>query len=194
MAGPDDAEDPTSSALAPRRREDPPPREPADPALVAEFTAFYREAVPRLVAFLRWQGARLPDARDCVQDTMILALRHWPELREPYAWSRLVAARRYARLLATVREDPVEDPQPATGHALGADTELAALEERHAVLRCLDRLPSRQRQVMAWTYDGAAPAEIADALRITAEAVRANLYKARAALRGHLEGTGGEVR
>jgi DNA-directed RNA polymerase specialized sigma24 family protein len=36
---------------------------------------------------------------------------------------------------------------------------------------------------MAWTYEGATPTEIADALQITTAAVRSNLYKARTTLR-----------
>lgn len=145
------------------------------------------------MAFLRWQGAPLPDARDCVHDTMIEAFQQWPTLHQPYAWCRLVAARIYARQLATAREDPTDAVAPACGHALGADHELEVVEQRHAVLRALDRLPSRQRQVMAWTYDGATPTEIADALQITPEAVRSNLHKARKALRAFLDETGGEL-
>jgi RNA polymerase sigma-70 factor (ECF subfamily) len=37
--------------------------------VVAEFTTFYKAALPRLVAFLRWQGASLPDAADCAQES-----------------------------------------------------------------------------------------------------------------------------
>jgi RNA polymerase sigma-70 factor (ECF subfamily) len=67
-------------------------------------------------------------------------------------------------------------------------TDLDAFEQRHTVMRLLDLLPARQRQVMAWTYDGATPAEIADSLKISSDAVRSNLRKARIALRGHLHG------
>ncbi len=34
------------------------------PPYAAAFSAFYRECVPTLVAFLVWQGAHLPDATD----------------------------------------------------------------------------------------------------------------------------------
>jgi RNA polymerase sigma-70 factor (ECF subfamily) len=47
----------------------------------------------------------------------------------------------------------------------------------------IEQLPPRQRQVLAWTYDGATPTEIAEALQISPDAVRANLHKARAAMR-----------
>ena len=160
---------------------------------VAAFTAFYRRTTPKLVAFLRWQGASLPDATDCVQDTMIAAFQQWPTLHTPAAWCRLVASRTYARRLASLHEDPVSDVE-TTGAVLRSDADLDGLEQRHTVLRCLDRLPPRQRQVMAWIYDGATPTEVADALNLTPEAVRSTLYKARATLRAYLSDTGGELR
>lgn len=89
------------------------PEMPAAPEVVAAFSAFYREAVPRLVAFLRWHGAPLPDAADCVQDTLAACLRAWTAIDEPYPWCRTVAVRRYARLVAAVREWPVDIPDAA---------------------------------------------------------------------------------
>ena len=154
------------------------------PAQVEAFTAFYRGAAPKLVAFLRWQGAPLPDAADCAQEALTLAFREWSTLHQPYAWCRLVASRLYARRVATVHEHPVEDLDRAAGCPLVAPgTLLDDLEQRHTILALLDQLPPRQRQVMAWTYDGATPTEIAEALQITPEAVRSNLHKARTTLR-----------
>lgn len=63
-------------------------------------------------------------------------------------------------------------------------------EQRHEVLRVLDLLPLRQRQVMAWTLDGYPPAQIADELGITAEAVRSSLRKARRTLAAYLRAEG----
>jgi RNA polymerase sigma factor (sigma-70 family) len=192
-----DPDDHSASETVAKRRaaeDGPGPRqERVDRGVVAKFTDFYKSAVPRLVTFLAWHGAPLPDACDCVQDTMIAAFQQWPTLRDPYAWCRTVASRRYARHLATVHEEPTGDLEPASGHSLGADHELRAVEERHAVLRALARLPLRQRQVMAWTFDGATPTEIADNLAIKPAAVRSNLYKARSALRRYLDETGGEL-
>jgi RNA polymerase sigma-70 factor (ECF subfamily) len=154
------------------------------PAEVEAFTVFYRGAAPKLVAFLRWHGARLPDAADCAQEALTLAFRQWSTLRHPYAWCRQVASRLYARRVGTLHEHPVDDLDSAAGSPLIApETHLDDLEQRHTVLALLDQLPPRQRQVMAWTYDGATPTEIAEALQITPEAVRSNLYKARTALR-----------
>jgi len=166
---------------------------PLHPANAAEFVAFYMQAIPRLVAFLRWQGASLPDAAECAQEALTQALPpRWSTIDHPHAWCRRVASRLYARRVATL-EEPVEDAEAAGSPLLAPGTDLDAFEQRHSVLRLLDRLPSRQRQVMAWTYDGATPSEIAAELQITPEAVRSNLKKARAALRNHLQENGGEI-
>lgn len=50
---------------------------PAEQANEAAFSAFYREFTPTLVAWLIWQGARLPVAADVAQETMIKAYRNW---------------------------------------------------------------------------------------------------------------------
>jgi RNA polymerase sigma factor (sigma-70 family) len=99
----------------------------------------------------------------------------------------------YVRRLAAT-EEVVDDPETAGTPLLPADTDIEALEQRHDVLRLLAQLPARQRQVMAWTYDGATPTEIADALRINPDAVRGSLKKARASLRQYLQDHGGEIR
>lgn len=71
-------------------------------------------------------------------------------------------------------------------------TNVEAWEQRHEILRLLAGLPPRQRQVLAWTLDGYTPAEIAEVLAITPEAVRASLMKARRALAEYLGMTGEE--
>jgi len=164
---------------------------PLPQADVAEFVEFYKQAAPRLVAFLRWQGASLPDAAECAQEALTEALSRWATIEHPRAWCRRAASRHYARRMARL-EEPVEDAETAGSPLLAPGTDLDAFEQQHSVLRMLDRLPSRQRQVMAWTYDGAAHSEIAAELQITPEAVRSNLKKARAALRNHLQ-KGGEI-
>ena len=124
--------------------------------VVAAFAVFYRGAVPRLVAFLRWHGAALPDAADCVQDTLAECYRKWATIDQPYPWCRTVAAR-YARHVAAVREQLTDTPDAVGSPLLPADTDLDALEHRHTILAVLDMLPVRQRQVLAWTYDDATP-------------------------------------
>lgn len=158
----------------------PPPDSPDSPGTDAAFIAFYRRFVPTLVAFLVWQGARLDVAADIAQDTMIKAYQRWSEIHHPESWARRVASRAFARHIARV-PDPSPDP-PEHSSLLPTPTNVQEWEQRHEVLRLLARLPPRQRQVLAWTLDGYTPAEIAEELGITPEAVRASLMKARRAL------------
>jgi RNA polymerase sigma-70 factor (ECF subfamily) len=160
-----------------------PQARPTQPAV--DFNAFYQEFVPTLVAFLLWQGAGLHDAADIAQDTMTRAYQYWERIEHPYAWARTVASRAYARRIASIEEEHPVDEVPETSPLL-SDIDVAAFAERHVVLRVLALLPPRQRQVMAWTYDGYKPAEIAEELKIRPEAVRSNLRKARRALARHL--------
>jgi len=141
------------------------------------------------MAFLRWQGASVADAADCVQEAMIQAYVRWSTIRDPHAWCRLVASRRYAHRCASL-EEPVADTDNAGSPLLAANTDWDAFEQRHQILRVLEQLPLRQRQVMAWTYDGCTPTEIAETLVMTPEAVRSSLLKARKKLKILLEGEG----
>jgi len=144
------------------------------------FASFYRMFTPTLVAFLRWQGVPLRDAADLAQETMTEAYRNWTKIRHPKAWVRRVACRLWARRLACPVEESVADvPEPILLRNL---SDVTTWEQRHDVLRILDQLPSRQRQVLAWSLDGYTPSEIAEELRMTPEAVRASLYKARRAV------------
>jgi RNA polymerase sigma factor (sigma-70 family) len=157
----------------------------------AAFAAFYMEFTPSLVRFLRWQGAPFTDAADIAQETMAQLYRRWPSVRKPDAWARQVASRRWGRRIADGdHEHPTDDIALDQTCASGLLTEdkIIAIEQRHDVVRLLDTLPPRQRQVLAWTYEGCTPTEIAEELSLTPETVRANLYKARRAAADYLRG------
>ena len=159
----------------------------------AAFAEFYSQFMPSLVRFLRWQGARFADARDIAQDTMIQLYRHWPSVREHAAWARRVASRRWGRHIADgPHEQLVDDAALERESAPSSQTssDIHAIEQHYDVLRLLDKLPPRQRQIFAWTYEGYTPTEIAEELQLTSEAVRANLYKARRAVVAHMRAEG----
>jgi len=153
-----------------------------DPVTAAEFSAFYKQSVPRLVAFLRWQGASLSDAADCVQEAMAQAYRQWSTIHDPHAWCRQVVSRLYVQRLASLVE-PVTDPGTAGSSLFARDADWDGLEKRHRVSFLLEQLPARQRQVMAWTYDGSTPTEIAKVLKTTPGAVIDGLNKIPATLK-----------
>jgi RNA polymerase sigma-70 factor (ECF subfamily) len=136
---------------------------------------------------MRWQGASLPDAADCVQEALVLAFQSWSSLEQPYAWCRTVATRLYMRRVADV-EQPTDDLEVGTP-LLAESADLDAFEKRLTLLRVLDRLPHRQRQIVALTYDGATPVEIAADLQMKPETVRSSLRTAREKLRAAMRST-----
>jgi len=155
------------------------------------YVSFYREYVAHLVSFLVWQGAGLNDAAELAQETMIEAYRNWSAIQHPRAWVKRVASRKYARLISRP-----EQPAEPTGLSplLPPNLDISEWQERHEVLRLLALLPPRQRQVMAWTFDGYSPRQIANELNITTEAVRTNLKRARRRLAEALGFPEGESR
>lgn len=157
---------------------------------IEAFSAFYRAQVIRVAAFLRLQGAEWAEAADATQEAMTKAYQRWNTLTNPAAWVRTVASREFIRRRIRLGEDLVEDvPDPATC-LLRENIPAAAVEhqtQEEQVQKLLAILPPRQRQVMAWTYDGYTPTEIASQLStpdhpITTAAVRASLKLARRAL------------
>lgn len=152
---------------------------------IAEFSKFYVENVPRLVAFLMARGLTATDAADCVQDTMLAALPPmWATLENPRAWCRAVAYHKACDLQKRRREAPVLDLEGAGNPLISLGSDLDRLEHTDQFLYYLSQLTGdRQREVLAWTYDGATPGEIAAALNLNPSAVRSTLRDARAALR-----------
>ncbi|WP_328421736.1 sigma-70 family RNA polymerase sigma factor [Micromonospora sp. NBC_00389] len=154
--------------------------------IVEEFSAFYRSFAARLAGWLIWQGASEADAKDVVQETMHKAYRRWRTIDNPEAWARVTASRGYAERLGKVDAMPVEDiaehvPNTPDG------CELAAADAKQDIRLALRQLPQRQRQLLAWSFEGYTPTEIAEQLHITPEAVRSSLHKARKKLDGLLQ-------
>ncbi len=154
----------------------------AEEARVVAFSEFYRAFVPRLVAFLLCQGAQLAEATDVAQDAMIQAYRHWDSIEVPAAWTRKVASRLLVRRVASVEETP----RDGTVNPLVGSNNIADWLDNDEFLEALRELPPRQRQVLAWSFDGYSHSEIATELNISLEAVASNLFKARRALASRL--------
>jgi RNA polymerase sigma factor (sigma-70 family) len=151
-------------------------------AKIAEYSAFYMENVPRLVAFLVSEGRSVSDAADCVQEALIEALKKWKTLEHPYAWCRKVAYRKACKLDRQRREEPMSEPELSGSPLIAPNTDFEHLEAEHELLYYLAQLPDRERQVFAWICDGATAAEIAEELGMEAATVRSTLRNARARL------------
>ncbi|KPI01942.1 RNA polymerase, sigma-24 subunit, RpoE, ECF subfamily [Actinobacteria bacterium OK074] len=149
------------------------------------FSDFYRTYLPRLTAYLVYQGASVHIASELVQDTMIKAYRKWNHLTWHRSWAYKVAYQAFVRHATRVEEEPVEEvPEPTA--VLGHPGEADAWVGEQEIVRVLGMLPARQRQVLALTLDGWAPAEIAELLGVEGAAVRSSLLKARRALAEYL--------
>ena len=149
----------------------------------AEIGTFYEREMPRLVLFVTvGTGLDVHAAADVAQAAFEKALPRWSTLRNPRAWLYRVAQREaLARCEAVRREVPVDvvpDRPDQLSAALAAELRAEQLE----VMTHLRGLPPKQRQVMTWTLAGFRDAEIADALGLSAAAVKQSRYYARRSL------------
>lgn len=163
------------------------PEGPPDETL-AEFSVFYRSFMPTLVGFLVMQGARPTDAAEAAQETMVMALQFWDRIFNPRSWARKVASRVYVRRMASAAEYPVAELPDMHPPLLRRESDLESIFGQSEVIHYLQTLPPRQREVVAWYYDGYDTPEIAERLGMTPGAVRAARHKARLALSGKLLG------
>ena len=158
-----------------------------------DFAAVYRAELAGLVRHVMFHGASLDQAWDAAQSAFSQAYPVWSRIRVPRAWLRTVAVRAYWR--SAVPETPTDalpdQPDPASGQGL---TPVELGEQERLVLRALAELPVKQRQVMAWTIDGYAPTEIAEALGEDPAAIRQNLRRARKNLASTLAARGKDTR
>lgn len=150
-----------------------------------DFAAFFRREFPRLVVYLGVRGfAR--QAEDAAVEAMRDAFAKWRDIDRPVAWVR-TAARRSAMAdvesanRRTAREEhyvrsvlAVEITDP---HAVSEFD-----EEQCEVLRQLEAMPLKRREVVALVYDGYTVNEVAVALEMEESTVRSHLRHARRAL------------
>lgn len=147
-----------------------------------EFEEYFRRDFLRLVGFVMTLGAEQSAAEDAAQTAFAAAFVAWDHIRCPGAWVRKVATRAYFKNRNDVIRlgDQPEDA-PVYGYDIADQVAQSVL-----VLMALQRLPSKQRVVMAWTVDGYSPAQIAEAMGVSAESVRKALQRARENLKGML--------
>jgi RNA polymerase sigma-70 factor (ECF subfamily) len=149
---------------------------------------------PRMV---RWSVVFCGDAQlaeDAVQDALVRVLRHIssfdPE-RPLGPWlKRLVHNACRDQLARHSRHEDRETPTaelPATGRAPSTDRALDLDRASRLAVAAFERLTPRQREILDRVdLQGHSPHEVAEALEITAGAVRNQLFAARRAVRTHL--------
>ncbi|MGW2272243.1 RNA polymerase sigma factor [Streptomyces yangpuensis] len=153
-----------------------------------DFPETYRRELPLLTRFIMKHGASPQEAADAAHEAFATAYPQWSTIQYPACWLRTVAVRVYFR--ARLRED-LPGELPAARAESHVPTNIQLSDQEREVYTALAELPARQRQVMAWFYDGYTITEIADVLEITKESVRQNLCRARATLKARLSQQGG---
>jgi RNA polymerase sigma-70 factor (ECF subfamily) len=155
-----------------------------------DFASVYRAEMGPLIRFVMKHGARPQEAADAAQEAFVQAYKAWETISFPERWLRTVAPRIYFRAALKVKEDlPGEIcSSPGDCHLL---TDIELSDQERSVFAALAELTGRQRQVMAWYYDGYDTREIAEVLEISEAAVRQNLHRARKQLKAHRIQRGG---
>ncbi|HUF99656.1 MAG TPA: sigma-70 family RNA polymerase sigma factor [Ilumatobacter sp.] len=154
--------------------------------VVVNYETLFREWYPRLVSLGVTMTGRRDVASDAAQEAFLRAHRNWDVVstyERPSAWVRKVAVNLLIdQQRASARERDVVDRLAA---APVADTSGPALTRWLELTR---GLPDRQRQIVTLYYaDDLAVADIAAVLDISEGAVKASLFKARAAIHQQLE-------
>jgi RNA polymerase sigma-70 factor (sigma-E family) len=170
------------------------PKQDADEALVALYTAHYRSLV-RLGALLLRDTAA---AEDVVQDAFVAMHASWRRLRDPdkaLAYLRQAVVNRARSRLRHLKvvERKTPPPLPESGQIHGAFVPSAeqgaihALERQH-VMSALGNLPHRQREVLVLRYYAdLSEAQIAETMGISPGAVKSHASRGIAALRQTME-------
>jgi RNA polymerase sigma-70 factor (ECF subfamily) len=159
----------------------------------AAFDLLCRRHVPMMRGFVARILRSISDADDVVQDSLLLAWRQLPTLRDPTSvrsWLMKIASR---QALTHVRRRPTARPLPEWEITLPREAEPENCAIRHAQLRALsaalDALSDDQRQcwllreIAELSYE-----QIAEELEISPSNVRGKLARARASVYAQMEG------
>lgn len=159
----------------------------------ADFAAFYRAEVGRLVGFVMKIGAGEHEAAEAAQAALAHAWTAWDSIHSNRrAWVRTVAVREFYR--QTPRHEFSCFAVPDRPGLFWPETIVEISERARAAQDLLSGLPTMQRHVMAWIADGFTTAEIARATGRTEPAIRKNLQRARDTLKARLAEDQGGIR
>ena len=135
------------------------------------------------------------EAEDIVQETFLRVLRHKKKLHEiqdmrvwlvRIAWN-LALDRKRSRKLVSLEEEGAEIAACLVSKERGADTALIAAQGHARVLRAMDKLPRKEREVLLLSaVEELGTAEIAAIQGTTESSVRSALFRARQRLRTRL--------
>lgn len=156
----------------------------ADAAIEALYVAHWDQLVRLSVLLVRDQG----QAEEVVQDAFVELHRRWARLDDPGRAAAYLRQSVVNRSRSALRHRGVVQRHLARQHhvdtAPAADEPVLADSRRRAVIDALQRLPRRQREVLALRhYLDLSEAEIAQTLGISKGAVKSHASRGSAALR-----------
>jgi RNA polymerase sigma factor (sigma-70 family) len=121
----------------------------------------------------------------------------WRTIRFPHAWVRKVAQHEYFRHCRDAARETSLDAAPGRADRPAGISAAVALEQQadtREILTAIAALPPKQRQVMAWHWDGFSDAEVARELGDSEAAVRKNRSRAMKNLRRSLAHLGRDAK
>lgn len=128
------------------------------------------------------------DAEDAVQETFLRVLRHrdgLDEVRDHRVWLirivwNIVLDRKRRAKTRPETDDVEELARVLPSNGLTAEDRAAAAQHHAHVLACVERLPPKEREVLALSaFEELSSVEIASILGITESSVRSRLFRAR---------------
>ena len=160
-------------------------RAQAEEATLEALVSQYASALYR-VAYSVLRNAA--DAEDAVQETFLRVLRHRDTLDEVrdqrvwlirIVWNIVLDRKRRAKTRPETDDlDELARVLPSAG--LSAEQFAAAAQHHAHVLSCVDKLPTKERQVLTLSaFEELSSVEIASVLGITESSVRSRLFRAR---------------
>jgi RNA polymerase sigma-70 factor (ECF subfamily) len=165
----------------------------AEEAALAELVDEYSGTLYR-VAFSVLRNSA--DAEDAVQEAFLRVLRHRDSLGEVrdhrvwlirIVWNVVLDRKRRAKTRPET-DDVTELARVLPSNGLTAEEIAVATQHHSQVLACMDKLPSKERQVLLLSaFEELSSVEIAGVLRITESSVRSRLFRARNLMAGMLE-------
>jgi RNA polymerase sigma factor (sigma-70 family) len=171
--------------------------EPAQALSAGAFDAFFRDEMSKLLNVARLMFGHRHE--DLAQEAMVIALTKWPKVAsrsrgERFAYVKTTMVRLGLRELRRERSLRQRLPQLWNpGEEQFVESWVRDLGETAEVLDLVDRLPGRQRVVLALLLDGHSVQEVADIMEVSPSTVRSHLQGARVTLRPALRGRGAEV-
>jgi RNA polymerase sigma-70 factor (sigma-E family) len=163
----------------------------ADDAVTQLYTAHYASLVRLAALLVRHSG----EAEEIVQDAFVAMHAKWRRLRDPDKALGYLRQTVVNRARSSQRHHAVADrhsrataPSPGTHAEPSAEQHALTSEARATVMAALDRLPTRQREVLILRYySDLSEKDIAETLGVSPGAVKSHASRGVAALRTTLE-------